>query len=299
MPKIKIKQPKNFSFSQCLFFLDRGFDECLHLIERQSVTKAVRFGDQKVAFNVSESESDLVVHVPDVENKMLLKQVEAYVESWFDMKRNISPFYLLSASDQVMSNLIKSFNGLRLMGIEDLFEALCWAIIGQQINLTFAYKLKRRLTEAYGEVVLTSGTKLYLFPNPSTLASKIPVDLTSMQFSRQKADYIITLAQHFVKSDLSKQDFSGATMEECIHQLVQLRGIGKWTAQYVAMKCLKYPDAFPIQDVGLQNALKILKDMDRKPTLEEINQFASHWNGWKSYATIYLWRSLINDSKNP
>lgn len=75
-------------------------------------------------------------------------------------------------------------------------------------------------------------------------------------------------------------------------RLMDIRGIGAWTADYVLMKCLQQPTAFPIADVGLHNALKIQLALERKPTIEELKNYAEHWQGWQAYATFYLWRSL-------
>jgi DNA-3-methyladenine glycosylase II len=74
--------------------------------------------------------------------------------------------------------------------------------------------------------------------------------------------------------------------------LVKIRGIGPWTANYVLMRCLRYPSAFPIDDVGLHNAIKHRLGKELKPTKEEIIKLAVNWTNWESYATFYLWRYL-------
>ena len=74
--------------------------------------------------------------------------------------------------------------------------------------------------------------------------------------------------------------------------LIRIRGIGPWTANYVLMRCLQMPMAFPIADVGLHLALKQALGWDRKPTIPEIRELAAGWSGWEAYATFYLWRLL-------
>lgn len=71
-----------------------------------------------------------------------------------------------------------------------------------------------------------------------------------------------------------------------------IRGVGAWTADYVMMKCLHHPAAFPIADVGLHQAIKRQLGLERKPTIEEIEEMSTNWGGWQAYATFYLWRSL-------
>ncbi|MEL7003377.1 MAG: DNA-3-methyladenine glycosylase [Bacteroidota bacterium] len=218
--------------------------------------------------------------------------IRSYVDNWFDLSRDLTSFYELADQDKVLQSVARDYQGLRLVSIVDMFEALCWSVIGQQINLTFAYKLKRALTEQFGKSVKHDDREYFLFPRPADLVDTDPSELLSLQFSRQKANYIINLAKAFENGDLIKEELSSLELEHAVEKLVQVKGIGPWTANYVAMKCLKHPDAFPLQDVGLHNALKLLLKRDAKPSLEEIKAFSKNWEGWKAYATIYLWRSL-------
>ena len=91
--------------------------------------------------------------------------------------------------------MVHQFSGLRIIGIPDLLEALSWAIIGQQINLTFAYTLKHRLDEKYGTKVTFENQSYYLFPEATTIAAINPEVLRPLQFSQRKAEYLIGLAE--------------------------------------------------------------------------------------------------------
>jgi len=75
--------------------------------------------------------------------------------------------------------------------------------------------------------------------------------------------------------------------------LMRLHGVGKWTAEYVCLRCLKDPAAFPVDDVGLQNAIKQQLHLSAKPSVDEIYKFSRHWKNWEAYATFYLWNSLM------
>ncbi|NME04490.1 DNA-3-methyladenine glycosylase 2 family protein [Psychrobacillus sp. BL-248-WT-3] len=173
------------------------------------------------------------------------------------------------------------------------FEALAWAIIGQQINLTFAYTLKKRLVEKYGDFVEYDGKRFYTFPSFEMVASLTTDDLRALQFSSRKAEYIIGIAQLMKGGKLDKDLlFKLETFEQKHLFLTTIRGIGPWTADYVLMKSLQEPSAFPISDVGLHNALKKQLNLDRKPTVVELKELAERWKGWQAYATFYLWRSL-------
>ncbi|MEM9820427.1 MAG: DNA-3-methyladenine glycosylase [Bacteroidota bacterium] len=216
-----------------------------------------------------------------------------YVSDWLDLDRDLGPFYALGEKDKILAPLVRQFYGLRLIGIPDLFEALAWAIIGQQINLNFAYSLKRKLVEGYGQSIEYPKQPYYLFPTAKTIALLSPSDLRPLQFSQRKAEYLIDLAKLMEEDALNKEDLSQMDFESAKKKLMAIRGIGNWTANYVIMKCLHYPDAFPVEDAGLHNALKAQLKMARKPTLEEIHRWAENWSGWRAYATFYLWQSLL------
>ena len=292
---LNIQVKENFDFKECLWFLDRGLDECLYQVTNGSVTRAIWLDDSPIVFSVSGSNEHIRITLHNSNDSIVLNKVKDYVESWFDLNRDLTPFYQMAQQDQILAPLVKKYKGLRLIGIESLFESLTWAIIGQQINLTFAYKLKRRLTERYGTKVKHNNQILFLFPNPKDLIGIDRDELLAMQFSRQKADYVILLSNNFVDKDLDKSSFTRSSPQASIEQLTKLKGIGPWTANYVAMKCLKHMDAFPVQDVGLQNALKNQLGLSSKPGIDEIMALSDSWFGWKAYATLYLWRSL-NDT---
>ena len=118
-------------------------------------------------------------------------------------------------------------------------------------------------------------------------------DLRKLQFTVRKAEYIIGVAKAMRSGELSKEILlKKQDYQQIQKSLMSIRGIGAWTADYVMMKCLHYPSAFPIADVGLHHALMLQLGIERKPTIEEIREMSRNWEGWQAYATFYLWRSL-------
>jgi DNA-3-methyladenine glycosylase II len=109
----------------------------------------------------------------------------------------------------------------------------------------------------------------------------------------KKCEYLIGVAKLIVEGNLTKQLLIDTnSYKEAEKMLVKIRGIGPWTANYILMRCLRVPSAFPIDDVGLHNAIKLLMGSDMKPTKEEILKLSSTWTNWESYSTFYLWRFL-------
>ncbi|MEO0474173.1 MAG: DNA-3-methyladenine glycosylase, partial [Bacteroidota bacterium] len=172
----------------------------------------------------------------------------------------------------------------------DLFEALCWAIMGQQINLPFAYQLRRRVIEQYGEAFEWDGSVYWFFPQPKDVLRASVEELMELKLTRRKSEYVLGVAELLESGTLSKAQLLTLPDPTAIEKhLVRIRGIGPWTAQYIALRCLRHPDAWPTGDVGLQNAVKRALQMERKATQEELNELGEAWIGWRSYATFYLW----------
>lgn len=223
------------------------------------------------------------------------KEVVVYIWEWFDLDKDLSNFYEVANRDKILQQVAHRYYGLRMICIPDLFEALTWGIIGQQINLAFAYTLKKRFVEHYGECITFEVDTFWIFPTFEIIAAIDVEDLRKLQFTTRKAEYIIGVAKAMTNGEimkenlLQKQDYQ--QVKKC---LMAFRGIGAWTADYVMMKSLHYSSAFPITDVGLHNALKLQLGLERKPIIEEINKMAENWEDWQAYATFYLWRSLYD-----
>lgn len=295
---MKIEKPALFSFQECLWFLDRGYDDCLFHIRDGHLTKLIQLGTEPILFRVHDAGSSIAVEIlkgnPSNEQ---MPELRAYIMEWFDMNKDLSPFYALLQNDKKLQYMQKEFEGLRLISIADLFEALCWSIIGQQINLTFAYKLKRRLVETYGTAISHEGHTYHLFPSPEKIASLTVEDLRPMQYSQSKARYLIGIAQAFASNQLSRQMLD--TLPDFLSKqqaLTAHKGIGIWTANYVLMKTLRVPAAIPYGDVGLLKALETHDIIKERTETDKIERLFKKYKGWETYLVFYLWRSLAAPS---
>lgn len=289
---LKIPKPSIFSFQECLWFLNRNYDDCLYEVTENSAIKLIRIDNEITLFEVKEDGDFLVVQILNNANPDKEKLTD-YVKEWFDTSPILTPFYELLKQDEDLAYMVEEYKGLRLIGIPDLFESLCWSIIGQQINLTFAYKCKRALVEKYSYKERYNGKDYYLFPEPKVLAALTPEVLREIQFSRQKSEYIIGIAKLFANKEISKTEILGLKTEDRIaKELIKIRGVGEWTANYAMMKCLKCPNALTYGDVGLYNALHAVKGFPKRPSRTQLDDFFAPFEGWKAYLVLYLWRSL-------
>jgi DNA-3-methyladenine glycosylase II len=287
---ISIPIPDNFSFAECLWFLDRNYDDCMHAVECEVVRKAVIIKGEIGLLEIRQAGNSLEIRL--LSGNVDSDEIIQFVTEWFDIERDINPFYQLLEADSDFLFMTSDFKGLRLLGIVDAFEALCWCIIGQQINLTFAYALKRRLTEAYGTKMEYEGNTYWIFPEPEFLAKLSPPDLRVFQFSEKKAEYIIEAAAQFATGNISKAILDKLPTAEAIKKLTAIRGIGEWTANYLLMKSLRRQECITHGDVGMFNALVKLKNYPKKPEKELILSLFDNYAGWEAYLVFYLWRSL-------
>ncbi|MGG1661606.1 DNA-3-methyladenine glycosylase family protein [Brevibacillus sp. NRS-1366] len=301
---MEIAVPDCFSFDECLRFLGRSDQEVLHRIENGSLYKALKVRGEVLLLKIScgQPENRRMSHQLQIEclagtpTADMLTDIKVYLAQLFDLNRDLRGFYKTAEQDDVLRPLAMRYRGLRIVGIPDLFEALTWAIIGQQITLSFAYTMKKRFTEQFGEKLTFADKRYWLYPTFQTVASLQVDDLRELQFTTRKAEYVIGVAKAMATGELKKEKLLDMRESQQMHQaLTAIRGVGAWTADYVMMKCLQQKSAFPIADVGLHNALKIQLGLKEKPSQAQIRQMAVKWEGWEAYATFYLWRSLYDD----
>lgn len=291
MQKLYVPVRGDFSFAECCWYLDRGFDDCVYKVKGERIVKALRLDGRALLVGIVGGDGCLEVTI--LQGTADKDRLAAYVGEWMDVDRDLAPFYGLLGKDKRLHYMRKDFKGLRLVGIVDLFEALSWSIIGQQINLKFAYTLKRRLVEKYGSSLSYEGETYHLFPDCKVLAGANAEELRAMQFSRSKAVYLTGLADVFARGELSREKLLALPDRESrLQALMKVKGIGVWTANYCLMKSLRDPSGIPHGDAGLLTALAnhgIIRD---RKELTKIERFFSGYKGWESYLVFYLWRSL-------
>lgn len=294
MQTITIKTPAVFSFEECYKFLGRSQNECLYSLESGKIRKLFFVEKLPILVEIQRTncESLALVFLNGIPTETQISAIKNYIENWLDLKNDLVAFYEMAEYDPLLSPLVKRYRGLRLIGIPGFFEAMSWAIIGQQINLNFAHAVKRNLVERFGERVEFDGQVYYHFPNPEKVLSISKQEFSDLKFSRQKTAYILAIAENIVDGKMNFEQLKELDYTAAKSKLLSFHGVGNWTADYVLMKTFRFPQAFPVQDAGFQNALKNLLKLPAKPDMPTILQLSKSWNGFEAYATFYLWRSL-------
>lgn len=185
-----------------------------------------------------------------------------------------------------LGSLANGHPGIRVPGSVDGFELAVRAVLGQQISVAAAQTLAGRIALRFGAPLAVAGLPLSrVFPPPARLAQAAVDDFIKLGITRRRAETIIALAQVVTDGRLLLEPVGG--VENTLNQLRLLPGIGEWTAQYIAMRALAWPDSFPHTDLGIRKALG-----ERSP--KRILERAERWRPWRAYAALQLWTKLEN-----
>ncbi|CAG0972260.1 putative bifunctional transcriptional activator/DNA repair enzyme AlkA [Burkholderiales bacterium] len=194
-----------------------------------------------------------------------------------------------AAVNEVLGDLAADAPGLRIPGAFDAFEMSVRAVLGQQITVRAAHTLAGRLVARWGVACATPWPEVNrLFPTARQFASLTVDDLGALGIVAQRARAILALASAVAAGEIDLQP--GADLGVTMAALQDLPGIGPWTAQYIALRALAWPDAWPKGDIALRKALGVRTD-------REAQTMAEAWRPWRGYATMHLWRRLSETNR--
>jgi AraC family transcriptional regulator, regulatory protein of adaptative response / DNA-3-methyladenine glycosylase II len=213
-----------------------------------------------------------------------LAQIVERLRGMFDLSAHTAEISALFQSDPILSGIVGLQPGLRIPGAWDVFELAVRAILGQQVSVVAATRLAGRLVATYGEpwqLAEANASLRFVFPRPEVLAT---ADLTTLGITQSRAKAIAALATATAQDPQFFSQFH--SLEDAVHRLCQLPGIGEWTAHYIAMRALREPDAFPTGDLGLLRSMAAIGYPVTKAQLAEQSQA---WRPWRGYAALHLW----------
>ena len=213
-----------------------------------------------------------------------LPRVIARVRAWLDLDADPAAIHAVLGAD------FPALAGLRVPGTLDGFELAVRAVLGQQVTVAAARTLTTRLVERFGTPLATPIDGLTrLFPSPAALAAASGDELGQLGLVRQRQAAIHALAQAVSSGQIRLH--AGADVAATMDALKALPGIGAWTADYIALRALRWPDAFPAGDVALQKALS---PDGQRLTARAAEGRAERWRPWRAYAVIRAWHSPLH-----
>lgn len=194
----------------------------------------------------------------------------------------------LTAVDPVLAPVIARTGLYDVRPHQNYYQALVNSIVGQQLSVTAAAAIKRRLAALYDH-----------FPAAEELLGSDVEQLRAIGLSYAKARYIIDLAQHVVDGRVEFNQLDALSNEDIIAELTAVKGIGVWTVHMFLMFCMGRLDVLPTGDLGIRNGVRALYGLDRVPTPADIEEVARRyrWHPYESVASWYVWESLDNAPK--
>lgn len=215
----------------------------------------------------------------------LLMPLLARVRKQFDLDAHPSIIEAYLRQDPLLASRIEAMEGLRVPGAFDAFELAVRAVLGQQVSVAGATTLCGRLVQRFGDAATTPHARItHHFPCPATLAEMDPTAIAGIGIPGARARTISGLAR--LAADGGLQMAPGTSLDAALTRLKTVPGIGNWTAHYIALRALRFPDAFPAGDLGLQKAAA--GDGGRL-TETQLAARAEAWSPWRGYAAIALW----------
>jgi DNA-3-methyladenine glycosylase II len=278
-----------FDFDVLLAYISTAPLASLERVEGGRYRRAIYLDGRDVLLSMQRADAGLLLSVQGADARQeTLDAASALVRRAFNLDLDPAPYLAHVASDAVLGPLARRWTMIRPVLLLDPFEALLWAVLGQQINVGFARKLKGVLVELCGRSVTIDGEAWPLFPPAEAVAALAADDLTTRQFSRAKTRYVLDLSASVANGDLDLAAIGRLPRDEAIAELTRQRGIGRWTAEYLLMRVYGDLDALPAGDVSLH---KIIGEavVGRRVSEAELRALAEPWAPWRGWAAFTFW----------
>ncbi len=297
--RLKLSYRPPFDFAASLAFLQKRALAGVEVVDATSYARTIHLEsatEEPVAawFRVSAEAPGipLTLALHGVPAAQLLSVVQR-VRRMFDLDAEPQQIATALSRDRRLAPLLQMNPGLRLVGAWDGFELAVRAILGQQVSVAAARTMASRIVERYGTAAAAPGRSALTaqFPGPDRL---VEAPLEELGITRARAQSIRAIAQALLDGRVDFSQHRG--LGDFAARWRALPGVGAWTAQYIAMRTLCHPDAFPDGDLILRQAMG---SQDAPVSAKELRRVAESWAPWRAYAGMYLWQSTQPDPTTP
>jgi AraC family transcriptional regulator of adaptative response / DNA-3-methyladenine glycosylase II len=274
-----------FDWSSLLVFFDARAIPGVETVAAGRYLRSVHVGGRTGFMGVSLEADRIRLTLHGIDTTSMFPVVQRCREM-FDLDAPTGEISATLKKDARLAQRLRKHPGIRVPGAWDGFELTVRAVLGQQVSVKAATTMAGRIAQKYGEPVenAPSASVTRLFPVPERL---LRARFNGVGLTRCRADTIRGVARAVVEGSLTFD--SGADPSETRRALLSIRGIGDWTAEYVAMRALKNPDAFPASDLGLLRAME--NESGEKIRPAELAEISEGWRPWRAYAALLLWSS--------
>ncbi len=278
--------PSNFRIEDVLAYHGRDPQSLCERVEGRTLFKAIGECALEIRFEGQKAHCNLHGALEDGLARLAMHRCALRM---LGLHQDPTAFERSLVRHPAFQTLVMARPGLRVPLTANVWEALVWAILGQQVNLAFAYALRRALVGRFGQA---RHLGLYSHPGPGDLAGANLEELLALRLSRAKAECLLRVAQAAVSGVLDLEALPDRPATRASARLLAIKGIGPWTAQYVLMRGCGFGDCVPIGDAGLTLALQRHHGLDHRPGLSETAQLLAPFAPHRSLAVFHLWASL-------
>ena len=215
-------------------------------------------------------------------------EVERRVNRLLGARVNLAEFYHMAQGDARLSELVDSFLGLKPPRFTSLFEALVNAVACQQVSLEVGLKLISKLAERFGERLVGAQGFTYSFPQPLRLAEAPTASIRELGFSQRKAEVIRSLASVYLRGELEDLKFESMTNSDVVGVLDAMKGIGRWSAEYVLLRGLGRLDVYPGDDVGAAKNLAAWLGVSGRLGYDDVQRATSSWGRFRGMVYFHF-----------
>ncbi|SFX72764.1 DNA-3-methyladenine glycosylase II [Thermoactinomyces sp. DSM 45891] len=296
---ISIPLPKDYSFEKTAHRV-KTFEKTTEIEHDGKLWRALRLSSRAIVTGVCYNQGKhLLIESHDDLSSAEKVELEKWMTYRWATNVDLSDFYIEMSKHPVLSTIVKERIGLHIVRDPDLYECLIRTIISQQLNLAFAGTLINRFIDQFGEKILYMDKWFPVFPTADQIAGLHYQDLTNLQMTLRKAEYIIDLSRSIVEGKMDLSLLHKKSNEEVMDYLLSFRGIGRWTAECLLIFGYGRSNLLPGADIGLRNALQMVYNLKTRPNEADVRILARDWNPYASYVTFYLWDFVTQQNKHP
>lgn len=290
----RIKPLPPFSLKLTAWALKRRDIDKINFWDGAAYRRAVVLGDRTVGLSLFQGESDerpvikVVLNSGSAKAESCRMAASRMVERMFGAKLDLNPFYVMAERDRSLAPLVREFVGLKPPRFPTIFEALINAFACQQVSLVLGIMLLNRLAAECGRTFKSAAGVLRAFPLPQDLVLFPAEDYRKLGFSRQKARAIIELSDSVLGKGLDLESLERMDNEEAKEFLYRIRGVGRWSAEYVLLRGLGRLDTFPADDVGGQKNIAEFFGLRKRPDYEGIKKRITRWHPFEGFVYFHF-----------
>jgi DNA-3-methyladenine glycosylase II len=287
--QLSIVLPPGYDSADVLSFHARDREGVAEQVSGQRIRKGVMLGGIPVLLDVTIDDEVAACEIiaDGALDSEALSQLDDMLRNILALRIDPATFVQASCDDALLGPMLRARPGLRIVQSATIFEALTWAIIGQQINLPFAIALRRTFMLQAGR---QHSSGLWCYPEARDVSTLKVEELTSRKFSRAKAETLLRLAS--LVNDGALTLSREAEIAHASAALLAVKGIGPWTVNYTLLRGYGYADCSLHGDVAVRAALQRLLGEDTKPDIARTEALLAAYSPHRTMAAAYLWSSL-------